>query len=687
MSKKTVPTLSVACLLLLLFSFLTIGNWGHAQTTNAALDCASASFEAEVCMHITSFNNATTVVADLVDLGVKWVRIDWVAEQKMVDFMQTMHANNISVLAIIDSNTLENQPVNMSTWETNVTSIMQTPCAKYVDAWEIWNEPNSPQYPQAYFTPQAYHDLLASAYAVIKSHSNASVVAAGLTPNGNWGINALYACGDTANYVDIQGVHLYGDVESNLATLAAAKQLTGKPLWVTEYGRPSSGASEYTEANQAKWLQDNFVPLHSDADKIFWYEMYDETIQNSLKENSFGLIALDGTRKPVFYALSAQVQFADASSMVGAYYYPWWGIPSNNHWTENVKGTPYSGYYNSNDPNIANQQIQLAQRHGVGFFAASWIGQGTWHDGDFALIDQNLRNGLLKAPCMSGFKFCLLYETVLVLDNALADAKNVSTIFLDDFAYATQNYFCNPSYLKVDGAPVLFLYNLPYLYENLGENETQALLDCARQQAKSQGFDLYLIGDLNGGPAPPDADSPMFYFLNATTSYHFDDKAENWSQLLADAETCYPQWRSTMETVGIGFVPNAYPGFNNTQNAGASVPWAVLPPSAASFEQMLQTALNNTSSSLGFVMVTSWNEWLEGTQIESSTTSGTVFLEAIKGALSTFRQNQTLDPEPSPIPELSFWVTLLGIVAVTMTILVLKLAKPKQNRVCQAEPK
>jgi hypothetical protein len=622
-------------------------------------------------MHITSFNNATAVVADLVDLGVKWVRIDWVAGQKMNEFIQTMHANNISVLAIIDSNTMENQPVNVSTWETTVTSIIQSPCAKYVDAWEIWNEPNSPQYPQAYFTPQKYHYLLASAYAVIKGYSNASVVAAGLTPNGGWDINALYACGDTGDYVDIQGVHVYGDVESNLATLAAIKHFTNKPLWVTEYGRPSNGAPEYTEADQAKWLQENFAPLHAHADKIFWYEMYDETTQNSQKENSFGLITLNGTRKPAFEALFAQAQIANCN-MVGAYFYPWWGIPSNNHWNETIKGTPFLGDYNSNDPNVADMQIQFAQRHGVAFFAASWIGQGTWHNGDFAIIDQNLRNGLLQAPQMSGFKFCLLYETVLVMDNAFNEKGNFSDIFLNDINYAAQEYFSNPSYLKVDGAPVLFIYNLPYLYETLSENQVHDLLDCARQQAGAHGFDLYLIGDLNGGPAPPDVTSSMLYSLSATTSYHFDDQADDWSQILADAETYYPQWRAAMETLGVEFVPNAYPGFNNTHNAGASEPWAVIPPSNASSGQLLQTALNNTSSDPGFVMVTSWNEWLEGTQIEPSNAWGTAFLDVIDNVLSIFAKSQLSGPAPSPTPEFPLWMVPLLTIAATVALLALK---------------
>jgi hypothetical protein len=100
-------------------------------------------------------------------------------------------------------------------------------------------------------------------------------------------------------------------------------------------------------------------------------------------------------------------------NMIGAYYYAWWGIPSNNHWNESIKGTPSLGYYNSNDSSIANQQILLAQRHGINFFAVSWIGNGTWNKGDFATIDQNLRSGLTTKQT-TGTKFLKTPQLIIL---------------------------------------------------------------------------------------------------------------------------------------------------------------------------------------------------------------------------------------------------------------------------------
>ena len=316
---------------------------------------------------------------------------------------------------------------------------------------------------------------------------------------------------------------------------------------------------------------------------------------------------------------------------VGAYYYLWSGIPFNNHWNECVKGTPLLWQYNSSDPDVADRHILLAKQHGIDFFAISWVGRGLWVDWDFDDIDQNL-NSFLMAPHLADFNFCLFYETRIVLDTANQEHRNFTEIFLSDIEYAAQRYFENPSYLQVaDGncsCPVLFIYNLPYLYENLNAYEAHGLLDALRQRCADLNFSVYLVGDLGPGPPPPDQNSPLLYSLNASTSYFFDDPSKGWDTILADCRLHYPEWRSTVNSKGIGFIPNAYPGFNNTGLKDVTQP-VVLPPDAVRFKEMVNIASTCTDDHLKMVMVTSWNEWLEATAIEPSMEYGESFLHAI----------------------------------------------------------
>jgi hypothetical protein len=326
---------------------------------------------------------------------------------------------------------------------------------------------------------------------------------------------------------------------------------------------------------------------------------------------------------------------------VGAYYYIWWGpLPPNgtrDHWNETIKGTPFLGKYNSNDSTIADQHILLAKQHGIDFFAVSWFGKGEWLNWDYDDIDQNLRSGLLNASHLSNFQFCLFYESECVLNDALNVTlnpdQNFTKIFIEDMTYAAEEYFSNPSYLRIDGKPVMFIYNLPYIYNKLGTIEAQNLLNILRQR-----LDVYLVGDVGSNcTSPHEVNSSMLYSMNATTNYFFANTkaSEGWSNITEYARTYYPEWREVMNSMGIKFIPNAYPGFNNTGLPGV-VNSTVLPNNASMFKEMLKIAINYADDDLKMVMITSWNEWLESTAIEPSMGFGELFLHTIYDVVPEF---------------------------------------------------
>ncbi len=341
---------------------------------------------------------------------------------------------------------------------------------------------------------------------------------------------------------------------------------------------------------------------------------------------------------------------------VGAYYYIWWGLPSPpylNHWEEGIKYTPFLGEYDSGDPMISDRYILWAMQHRIDFFAVSWLGEGTWIDWidwDFSYIDlHNLKTGFLKAPHLSNFSFCLFYETRIVLDtaNQPTPKKNFTEIFINDMIYAAKNYFIIPSYLRVNGRPVLFIYDLPYLYTSLTTPKAQNLLDSTSQLLETMGFDVYLVGIVSPGPSPEDVNAEWLYSMDAVTNYLFAHTriAEGWQNITEYAETYYPIWRSYMSSKGIKFVPNAYPGFDNTEHLkwlNRSPLDPVLPLNETMFRKMLTTAINYADYDLRMVMITSWNEWFESTAIEPSMEFGELFLHTIYDVVPEFPSSMFL---------------------------------------------
>jgi hypothetical protein len=101
------------------------------------------------------------------------------------------------------------------------------------------------------------------------------------------------------NYSDIQCIHLYYDLASTNLEKVNSVKAYGQQVWITEIGRPSS-TGNYSPEEQATYLTDNFKLLAPNVEKIFWYELKDNTGLTPAKENFFGLITIENTKKPSY---------------------------------------------------------------------------------------------------------------------------------------------------------------------------------------------------------------------------------------------------------------------------------------------------------------------------------------------------------------------------------------------------
>ena len=260
-----------------------------------------AKNEANICLHLSDYDGSTFI--HLNELGVEWVRTDWsiTPDNSMRDYSQNLQDNNISLLAIIDVNTFNNQSFTLEDWNNNVTEIVNSYGFKNTDAVEIWNEPNS----VAFVQPEIYYEMLKSAYTIIKNYTSIPIVFAGVSPNvPDWQayLNAVFDHDDIQSYFDIMGIHLYDDMATNLDTLQFVKNLTTKPVWLTETGQPSE-TENYNETSQAEYLSSVYSTFKPLVNKIFIYELKDGYGSSPDKENYFGLLKLEGTTKEAYWVI------------------------------------------------------------------------------------------------------------------------------------------------------------------------------------------------------------------------------------------------------------------------------------------------------------------------------------------------------------------------------------------------
>jgi Glycosyl hydrolase family 99 len=243
-----------------------------------------------------------------------------------------------------------------------------------------------------------------------------------------------------------------------------------------------------------------------------------------------------------------------------AFYYPWFP----EAWNQSgiypfTKYTPTAGLYDSSYPAVIQQHIRSLEYGHVEAGIASWWGQGTRTDGRIpALLSSTRALG-------SAFRWALYYEQEGSSDPSVAAIEA-------DLSYIRDHYGSDPAYLRLNGRFVVFVY--------ADAQDSCGMADRWKQANAAIG--AYLVLKVFGG-----------YRTCAS-------QPQGWHQyspaVAADSQA--------------GYSYSISPGFNK---AGEPAPRLARDPARWS-----QNIRDMIASNAPFQLVTTMNEWGEGTSVESA---------------------------------------------------------------------
>lgn len=199
----------------------------------------------------------------------------------------------------------------------------------YVDAYEIWNEPNISGFNyNMQATGEDYAKLYLDAKAIIDElDPSATVVCGSITGSGDEDISYgkeifdyIKSQGDVNKLVDAFSIHIYTrDIEAIEGAYFDACQewedmfdsygFTGE-VWMTENG-VSSNTGNNTEEEQAKAVAklgvqwENYLKSNNRKGINFWYDLRNDGTDAAEYEHNLGLVKNDYTIKPAGYAMAA----------------------------------------------------------------------------------------------------------------------------------------------------------------------------------------------------------------------------------------------------------------------------------------------------------------------------------------------------------------------------------------------
>jgi hypothetical protein len=309
--------------------------------------------------------------------------------------------------------------------------------------------------------------------------------------------------------------------------------------------------------------------------------------------------------------------------LVLAFHYPWYGTPDGparrwRHWNhaqlampgERVLGFhdprrgqlatahhPAGGPYDSASPRLIRAQMLAARAAGVDGFVVSVWGR----ESDEARVF----GAMLAEAGDGGFRLAPYYEAGELW-------RRGGSGIAADLEELLARHGGSAGWLRVADTPVVFVYG--------AHRVRPPVWEYVRRRLAAGGHRVLLIGDATGPAWLPHQDALHVYSPIPGLA-----RGE-------DPAVAYRARAALAAAAGLPFIPAVAPGFDDRR---IRTPGTVVPRAdGATYEATWAAAL---AVDPPWVVIASWNEWHEGSEIEPSRELGTRYLDATRAWAQRFR--------------------------------------------------
>lgn len=310
-----------------------------------------------------------------------------------------------------------------------------------------------------------------------------------------------------------------------------------------------------------------------------------------------------------------------------AFYYGWYGNPTVSrswvHWREanstlhtiqNATDYPTVGAYDSHDPDELAAQVTAAKAAGFTGFVSSWWGKDDFTDRSLAM--------LLNAAQLKHLHVSAYVENLPTGNNTFSEGERVAKI-----EYLLHQYGSHPAWLKVNGRPVVFIYSRALISGSLEMNKL-----FSRVRAEVRPKPIFIVDVALGADTNPHDFASIFDGVHGYNIRGFRS-GMSLAKDLSIAQSNYVNWLSLATKKMISCL-TVVPGADDSHLTERPKPRPITPRSdGALYTSLWQLAVADNPD---WILVTSWNEWHEGTEIESSLEYGNKFLQITSDLASHF---------------------------------------------------
>ena len=295
-----------------------------------------------------------------------------------------------------------------------------------------------------------------------------------------------------------------------------------------------------------------------------------------------------------------------------AFYYGWYGNPTTSgkwvHWQnvdpagERIKNSahfPAWGAYDSHDPALIDRQAAAAHSAGITGFIASWWGQGSFEDHGIP--------PLLAAAGRHGLAVSVYYEKIAGDDPASRIKSAVA-----DLDYLLKQYGNDKAWLRAKDNPIIFVYG-----RALGQLSPAEWQQVVAEVRHDNPGGVVLVADTLDRARLAGFDGASAYNIAGQIQRKSPPEIREW------AHAAYPK---AVAAAGPGKISTVtvIPGYDDRATDRPAPRPVTDRWGGETYRVLWQEAI---AAKPDYVLITSWNEWHEGSEIEPSVEYGSLLLD------------------------------------------------------------
>ncbi len=342
---------------------------------------------------------------------------------------------------------------------------------------------------------------------------------------------------------------------------------------------------------------------------------------------------------------------AEADRLIGVHYFPGWKPGTHIGWPALAgypERKPVLGWYDESNPEVTDWEIKWAVEHGISFFVYCWYRNRENAGRPLGVADARLghaiHEGLFRSRYAEKFRFAIMWENqgTRGMISDLDDLKENLVPFW------CEEYFSKPFYLRMGDRPVLFVYHMESLIEQVGGPDGAArAVEIIREEIARRGLgDVFVMVERRWADRK---------FLEQAKGCGFDASfAYCWhaKDRFPVIEKAFDEQLEHMQALRdmnvLPFVPTATVGWD-------PMPWANESPDSPWLNKDRMTRWYSTPDEFrtllervkrfadafpegdlarSMLLLDNWNEWGEGHHISPHERGGFGYLEAVRSVFT-----------------------------------------------------